>query len=57
MAVTPAGATARPAVTPSASANHLRTMFGFKPFASDTADSDIPGWRHAATMDALNEAA
>jgi hypothetical protein len=32
-------------------------MFGFKPFASDTADSDIPGWRHAATMDALNEAA
>jgi hypothetical protein len=32
-------------------------MFGFRPFASDTADSDIPGWRHAATMEALNEAA
>ena len=30
-------------------------MFGFSPLASDTADSDIPGWRHAATIEALNE--
>lgn len=57
MAVATDGATERPGVAPSASATHLRTMFGFRPFASDTADSDIPGWRHAATMDALNEAA
>jgi hypothetical protein len=31
-------------------------MFGFNPLASDTADNDMPGWQHAATMEALNEA-
>jgi hypothetical protein len=32
-------------------------MFGFNLLTSDTAESDIPGWQHAATIKALNEVA